>query len=118
MTVGVWVRQVLANPQKSIGKYATVATEVLTFEQMLAAWSEVTGKPAVFVETSVEEYERIWGIPGREIAMQLKFGEQIDDWYEAYRGKGGVLTQEELGIKPEEVSGFKYALEQVKSLLL
>ncbi|GME52724.1 hypothetical protein VE03_03405 [Neofusicoccum parvum] len=107
VTPGIWVRQILANPQKSLGKYAGVATEVSTYEKMLQDWSEVTGKPAIFVEVSPETFEKLWGIPGREIAQQFQFGEHIDDWYANTEGR--FVTQEELGIKPEEARGFKMA---------
>ncbi|KAB2580290.1 putative sugar transporter protein [Lasiodiplodia theobromae] len=116
VTVGLWVRQVLANPGKTLGKYASVHTEVISFEKMARDWSEVTGKPAVFAEISVEGYEQLWGVAGREIADQLKFGEHVSDWH-AHLGDLYV-SKEELGISPEEAKGFKYALEQLKAHLL
>ncbi|KAL0261919.1 hypothetical protein SLS55_003352 [Diplodia seriata] len=116
VTVGVWVRQVLAAPDKTLGKYASVSTEVISFEQMAQYWGEVTGKPAVFAEITAEGYEQIWGIAGRELADQLKFGEQISDWH-AHLGQL-LVSKEDLGISPEEAKGFKHALEQVKAHLI
>ncbi|KAL1638592.1 hypothetical protein SLS58_008805 [Diplodia intermedia] len=116
VTVGVWVRQVLAAPDKTLGKYASVFTEVVSFEKMAQYWGEVTGKPAVFTEITAEGYEQIWGIAGRELAAQLKFGEQISDWH-AHLGQL-LVSKEDLGISPEEAKGFKHALEQVKAHLI
>ncbi|OJD31706.1 uncharacterized protein BKCO1_4500091 [Diplodia corticola] len=116
VTVGVWARQVLANPEKTLGKYVSVHTEVISFEQMVQAWSEVTGKPAVFAEITPEGYEQLWGIAGREMAAQMKFGELVTDWH-AHLGKS-LVSKEELGISPEEAKGFKYAMEQLKAHLI
>lgn len=96
ITPGIWVRQILAHPEKPLGKYASVTSEVATFEQILKSWSKVTGKPAVFVGCSVEHYGDIWGVGGIEFAQQLKFGEQVPDWT-AYLG-GKFVCKEDIGI--------------------
>lgn len=58
----IWVRQVLATGFRAFGKYANVALEKLSYEKMLASWSEVTGKSAILVECTVESYIRLWGL--------------------------------------------------------
>lgn len=49
MTVnpGIWVRQTILGGFKAYGKYANVALEKLTFQQMVDVWSEITGKKCV-----------------------------------------------------------------------
>ncbi|KAF2183958.1 NAD(P)-binding protein [Zopfia rhizophila CBS 207.26] len=113
VTPGIWVRQILANPSKSLGKYADVAPEILTFGEMMEMWSEVTGRQGIFVECSQEDFEKIWGPAGNEMAMQFKFGELLDDWHEGY----DFVGMEELEIKAEEVPGFRKAIEGLKGLL-
>ncbi|KAF1961297.1 NAD(P)-binding protein [Byssothecium circinans] len=112
-TTGVWVRQILANPSVSKGKYATVAPETLTYGEMLKIWSEVSGRQGVFVQISVEDFARIWGVWGEEIGSQFVFGEQVTDWTVGMPLAG----MQELGIKKEEVHGFKAVLEGFKELL-
>ncbi|KAF2471148.1 NAD(P)-binding protein [Lindgomyces ingoldianus] len=113
VTPGIWVRQILALPEKTLGKYSIVAPEILSFGEMMKIWSEVTGRPGVYVQCSKEAYEEIWGLPGNEMAMQLKFGEEITDWMANF----DWVNMEELGIKKEEVPGCKMALEGLKTLL-
>ncbi|KAF2144830.1 uncharacterized protein K452DRAFT_285154 [Aplosporella prunicola CBS 121167] len=116
VTVGTWVRQILAHPKKALGKYAIVHAEVVSFEKIAQDWSEVTGKPVVVVEFTSKEYEDLWGVLGVEINMQFKFCEVVSDW-PSYLGSSYV-SKEELDIKPEEARGLKYALEQIKTYLL
>ena len=110
---GLWVRQILANPTKSLGKYANVAPEILSFGDILKVWSEVTGRQGVYVECSVEDFEKLWGVLGNELASQLKFGELVTDWNAGM--KSGFVGPEELGIA--EAVGLKQALEALKDNL-
>ncbi|ORY04863.1 hypothetical protein BCR34DRAFT_591066 [Clohesyomyces aquaticus] len=115
VTPGVWVRQILANPELSKGKYTMVAPEVLSFAEMLKIWSEVTGRPAVYVECSFEAYEELWGIGGKEIGVQFKYGEVVSDWTKTT--SEGFVSMKELGITEEEAPGMKKALEGLKAFL-
>ncbi|KAF2640724.1 NAD(P)-binding protein [Massarina eburnea CBS 473.64] len=110
---GVWVRQILAKPSVSKGKYAQVGPETLTFGEMMKIWSEVTGRQGEFLQSSVEDFSRIWGIGGEEMASQLVFGEAVPDWTQDLPFVG----MEELGIAKEEVPGLKATLEELKALL-
>ncbi len=115
MTVnpGIWVRQILAHPEKSKKKYADVAPEVLSFGEMLGIWAEVTGKQAVPVPMTKEDYVNIWGPGGAEMADQLAFQDTINDWHVGI----DYVGMEELGIKKDEVKGCKAALEALKEHL-
>jgi hypothetical protein len=114
VSTGIWVRQILANASNTKGKYAHVCTEFLSFGEMLEIWSTVTGKSAVFVECSAEEYEELWGVAGKEIAQQMKYGETVTDW--DANAVGGFVSKKDLGIT--EDIGFKTSLESLKQLLI
>lgn len=117
VTPGVWVRQILANPSVSKGRYAHVAPETLSFGEILKVWSEVTGRPAEYIETTKESYAQLWGPPGKEFVDQLTFGEAVEPgvWDKEYK----VLTPEQLGITKEELEGMgvRKALEGLKDHL-
>lgn len=53
---GALVRWVLANPEKSVGKRIGGAPYVTTWTDLAKAFSEVTGKKAVFRDVSQEEW--------------------------------------------------------------
>ncbi|KAH7130090.1 hypothetical protein B0J11DRAFT_522400 [Dendryphion nanum] len=114
MTVnpGIWVRQVLATGRKSHGKYANVALEKWTFQEMVDVWSEITGKKGVYVETTSEAWTKLWGPAGNELALQFKFGELCDPWAETEE----FISPEELGIDKNEVVGFRGTIEGLKHL--
>ncbi|KAF4302672.1 NAD(P)-binding protein [Botryosphaeria dothidea] len=114
---GVWVRQILANPQITHGKYAAVCIEVITLEQALSQWEEVSGKSAVFVQISPADFEKLYGLPGQEACMQQAFGEAVSDWYAHVREKGLFVTKEQLGVSTDEVADFRGSLELVKEHL-
>ena len=110
-TPGVWVRQILANPSLTHGKYANVAPEVLSFGEMLKIWSEVSGRRGVYVQASAKKFEEIWGVAGAELADQLVFGEVVSDWTVGLE----MVGMEALGITKEDAPGFKATLEGFKA---
>ena len=111
VTPGVWVRQILAFPDKTKGRYASVAPETLTFAEVLEIWSEVYDRESVYVQTTVQEYGSMWGPGGLELASQLVFGEHVPDWTTPY----DHVSMEELDIKPEEAPGLRATLEGFKA---
>lgn len=109
---GIWVRQVLASGDKAYGKYANVALEKWTFQEMLDVWSEITGNKAVFLETTMESWTKLWGPAGNELALQFRFGELCDPWVV----RNDFISPEELGIDTNEVVGFRGTIEKLKSV--
>ncbi len=105
MTVnpGIWVRQVLATGSAAFGKYANVALERWSFQQMMDKWCEITGKRGVLVQVSEEVWTKLWGPAGTELAWQFKFGELCDPW----AVRDDFISPEELGIDANEVVGFE-----------
>jgi hypothetical protein len=111
-TPGIWVRQILANPEECKGKYAMVATETLAIGEILKVWSEVTDRKGYYMEVSKKAYIDMWGIGGAELADQFKFGELVPDWLASYDN----VSKEALGITSEAV-GCKDAFESLKAFL-
>lgn len=105
MTVnpGIWVRQALATGPAAFGRYAKVALERWSFQQMMDKWSEITGKPGAVVRVTEEAWTRLWGPAGTELAWQFRFGELCDPWAD----RDDFISPEELGIDPNEVVGFE-----------
>jgi hypothetical protein len=108
---GIWVRQVLATGPASFGKYANVALERWSFQQMIDKWSEITGKKGVAVQVSEDVWTRLWGPAGTELAWQFKFGELCDPW----EARDDFISYEDLGIDPSEVVGFEGTIRRLAS---
>lgn len=115
MTVnpGIWVRQALAAEPASFGKYANVALERWSFQQMMDKWSEITGKRGLVVQVSEDAWTKLWGPAGTELAWQFKFGELCDPW-EA--NDNDFISAEQLGIGPDEVIGFEGTIRALADL--
>jgi hypothetical protein len=113
ITPGVWTRQIIAKPELTKTKYVDIGPETLSFGEMLKLYGEVTGRQTAFVQSSVDDYVNVWGIPGKEMADQLVFGEQFKEGW----GSATSISKEDLGIKDDEWPGFKQTLETYKDQL-
>ncbi|KAJ8113093.1 hypothetical protein OPT61_g4700 [Boeremia exigua] len=109
---GIWVRQVLLIGKRAYGKYANVALEKWTFQEMIDSWSKITGKKGVLVETTIDAFTSLWGPAGHELGLQFRFGEICDPWKEDET----FISPEDLSIDPNEVVGFEGAIEGLKHL--
>jgi hypothetical protein len=109
---GVWVRQALATGPASFGKYANVALERWSFQQMMDKWSEITGKRGTIIQVSGEAWTKLWGTAGTELAWQFKYGEMCDPW----EVTGDFISAEKLGIDPSEVVGFEGTIKTLADM--
>ena len=115
VTPGIWVRSVLSQPQKAEGgRYCAVVPEILSWVECLRIWSEVTSKKAMYANCSLEEYADLWGVRGREIGLQWKWREEIENWNDLGKlAADQFVTVEQLGIKPDGI-GMKAAFEKLR----
>jgi NAD(P)-dependent dehydrogenase (short-subunit alcohol dehydrogenase family) len=109
MTVnpGLWVRQILATGAAACGKYANVALEKMSYEEMLDVWSEVTGKKCVFMQISTQAFAQLYGAMGEELVLQFQYGEACDPW----EVTEDFVSPDQLGIDEEEVVGLRGTIE-------
>ena len=114
--LGVFAVAALNHPEKTRGKYIDVRSDLLTFEEVLKVWSEVTGKDAVYVNVEPEAFNKLWGPAGVEMTMQYQSGELWGDWE---RLKGGDVVQPgEIGISKDQLIDLKGDLMKLKDKLL
>lgn len=111
INTGIYVRSILAQPSISLpAKYVRSRTELLTMGQMLRVWEKVTGKEAKYLECSLEGYEGLWSVMGKELALQLNFNKAVPDYTISNRG---ILTEKDLGVRKGLV-GFEEALKRLE----
>jgi NAD(P)-dependent dehydrogenase (short-subunit alcohol dehydrogenase family) len=111
---GIWVRQIIASGLKAHGKYANLALEKWTWQQVIDEWSTVTGHKGMVMETSVEAWTKLWGPIAQLLAGQFKLGEICDPWEETDK----FITPKELGIDEKEVVGFRGVIEKLKGFFV
>lgn len=107
---GLWVRGILSSGTKAHGKYANVALEKLSFQEMLDIWAEVTGRKAMYVQATAETFVNLWGVAGRVMGQQNVLVESVDPWEETEKH----ISYADLGIKREDIVGYRGALEGMK----
>ncbi|KAK9422240.1 putative NAD(P)-binding protein [Seiridium unicorne] len=112
---GVVVEGVLNAGEQAFGKVALCITEYLPLTDVVAAFEEVTGKRAAYVEISDETIAKLFGDYGAEYAAQLRWSEAFPDW--AKVDSVNYISAEKMGIEGKLV-GLKDALNSIKSQII
>lgn len=101
--VGTFVKAIFEHPEITISKRVVGAAEFLSAK----AWTECLeraletrgkGSRIVFVEASLDEYEKLWGPMGLEIGLMFKYFEGVakGKWK---KERGSLLFAKDLGIE-------------------
>lgn len=94
--IGPFVSGILKRPDLTLpGRFVLATTEETTQGELLQAWSRATGKPTEYVEISMEAYDRLWPMWGKEMGSMLKLWEDLKEnsW-----GGEEVVTKADLEI--------------------
>jgi hypothetical protein len=75
----------------------------------LENWSAATGKPSVYVQTSLEEFDQVWPMWGQEMGIMMKFWEEAKE--KSWSGEE-ILTADDLGVK-DGLVGSKEAFSRI-----
>ena len=106
--LGKFTSAILAQPQLTRGKFVLAYVETIPIAKILEIWSEVTKKPAVYVQAaSLEEFDNVWPKWGYELGSMMQFWEEYGR--ESWSGEQ-FLTSEDLKIKGAFV-GIREAFE-------
>lgn len=102
--VGVFVSSILNQPELTQGgKFVFASVEETTIGEMLDTWTEATGKPSVYVQTtSLEAFDAVWPMWGREMGLMMLLWEELGD--KSWSGEKVILTKEDLKIKDKLVT--------------
>jgi len=102
--VGIFTSAILAQPQLTLGgKFVLAEAEVTTIGVLVETWIKATGNPSVYIQTtSLEEFDNVWPMWGREMGEMMVFWEELGD--KSWSGEH-ILTKEHLGIDPKSLVG-------------
>ena len=81
------------------------SSEDTTSGKLLEDWSEVTGKPSKYVQTSLEHFSAIWPGWGLEMGAMMAMWNELRE--KSWSGEEGIVTKEELGIAGEKFATVK-----------
>ena len=96
--VGVFVKAILSNPDKTLhGKFVLAYVEETTAGAMLQTWGKAQDKRIQYVQVDEKTFNAIWPKWAEEIGVMMQFWEDAGDM--SWTGEEGILTKEDLGIK-------------------
>ncbi|EXJ74675.1 uncharacterized protein A1O5_01368 [Cladophialophora psammophila CBS 110553] len=118
--IGVFALAILKQPHLTLrpqGRFVLAHSEETTAGKLLSDWSEVTGKPSKYVQTSLEDFSAVWPGFGMEMGIMMAMWSEVRD--RSWSGEEGLLTREELGIKESDLTSVKdgYSVMDWKALL-
>ncbi|KAG4434744.1 hypothetical protein IFR05_009770 [Cadophora sp. M221] len=96
INVGPFALAITKKPELTLpGKFVLGSVESLTTGDILKSWSEATGKEAEYVQITLEDFNRLWPMWGREMGEMLVYWEEFGD-----KGWSGeeLVTKEDLGL--------------------
>ncbi|KAH0557153.1 hypothetical protein GP486_005054 [Trichoglossum hirsutum] len=94
--IGAFVRAILSQPKITLQKTVLAYVESLTIGELLENWSAGTGKPSVYVQTSLEEFDQVWPMWGREMGVMMKYWEEAKE--KSWSGEE-IVRPNDLGVK-------------------
>lgn len=78
---------------------------------MLQDWADVLGKRAVYVRTSLEDYNSVWPAWGLEMGVMMQMWDELGE--RTWTGEDGILTRDDLGLSAVNFVGFKGAVAEM-----
>jgi hypothetical protein len=111
VNTGIYALAIFNQPQLTIGKIVLAQSETKTTREIVDLWSQTSGKPAVYIQVSLDHYDILWPKWGREVGIMLQFWEAVRE--KSWTADEPVLTKDDLSISGliglEEVfSSFKW----------
>ncbi|KAJ4380399.1 hypothetical protein N0V85_008758 [Neurospora sp. IMI 360204] len=113
---GVVVEAIINSGPKAYGKIAVLATDYISWAEGYEAIEKLfPEKRIAFSKIERDQFIKLWGEWGIEIADQIAWNDEFTDW----KGLTGerFLGFEELGIKEGDLVGFHAALDGLKEKL-
>jgi len=102
------VKAILARPEISLpGRYVEVSKGNISLGGALKAWSNATGNDAAFIQCSMEDYKKLFGVFGEELACHFVWSSESENSW----GPPDTVTIEDLGV--EDFIGFEEALREI-----
>ena len=113
-TPGLWVRRILENPSKSLGKYASVTTQVISFYDLFRAWCKGTGIRDMFAECSAQDFEGKWGVVGNKMSLQFQYHGLVLDTIADFKNADLFVIREELETTPVDFDETSVIFQKMK----
>jgi hypothetical protein len=98
VNIGLFVRAILAQPEKTLGgKFVLAHYDDTTAEGLLQSWAKATGNVAQYIQVDEKTFHAIWPMWAEEMGVMMQFW----DWAreKAWSGEEGILTKSDLNVR-------------------
>jgi hypothetical protein len=96
VNVGLFVKSILKQPQKTLpGNFVLAAADEMTAGELMAAWAQLEGKEAVYLQVDKDTYYNMWPIWGEAMDLLHIYWELMED--QSFTGES-ILTKGDLGV--------------------
>lgn len=110
--IGDFVVAALQQPEKTLpGRYVSASIEDTSMRKLLDDWSEVTGKEAIYIQISMDAYDRLW--PGWAVVEGTQFL-YMNEYRNGAWPLKGVLTASDLGVDTTGMDGIQDTLRKMQ----
>ena len=96
VNVGLFVKSILEQRSKSIGKTVVVSTEGMTTGEILATWGKINGKQVRYVVTDEATYFTLFPVFGELMHKSYKYFEMVG--HDAFSGDDDILDKDDLNV--------------------
>ena len=96
--VGLFVKAIIAQPDKTLGgKFVVAHVEDTTVGDMLQTWAKAQGKRAQYVQVDEKTFHELWPMWAEEAGVMMQFW----DWAKenSWSGEEGILTKDDLNVE-------------------
>jgi hypothetical protein len=94
--IGLIASAILKRPDLTLpGKFVLAVAEEMTHGEVLATWGRATGKETEYVEITLDQFDSLWPMWGKEMGMMMQMWGDLGD--NSWSGEE-ILTKEDLGI--------------------
>jgi hypothetical protein len=98
VNVGLFVKSILEQPQKTLpGKIVLAATDDMTAGEIAAAWAQLEGKEAVYLQVDKDTYYNMWPMWGEDMDLAHMYWEFMKEQTFTAAGES-ILTKDDLGV--------------------
>lgn len=97
VNVGLFVKAIVAQPEKTRGKFVLAHVEDLTTGEFLASWSKGQGKQARYIQVEKQTYYDLWPVWAEEMDKMQMFWEAAKD--KSWTEEVDVLTKDDLNVE-------------------
>ncbi|PVH76452.1 putative hscarg dehydrogenase [Cadophora sp. DSE1049] len=109
--VGIFTTAILAQRAITQRKYVLATAEDTTVGGLVKSWGDATGKDTLYIEiASIDEYDKVWPVWGREIGLMMKFWESAGE--NCWSGED-MLVKEDLGLSGDMFVASKETFEKM-----